>query len=473
MALKITSQEDDQRQLNVTIEVENKRINKAMQKAARTYARDLNIPGFRRGKAPYGIVKGYVGEENLRQEAVNEILPKVFEEALAQIDQEPFAQPSINDIEFDPLVLKMVVPLEPTVELGDYRAMRKEIDPVVISDDAVDEALAALQEQNITNDPVERASAMSDEIVIGGSGHLADDEDDIIFNEEHFHIKLNADDNPYAGTSFIDELIGLAAGDEKAFDITFSEEYADDETLAGKTARFAITVVEVLAQTVPELNDAFAQAQPGEHETLESLRAATADRLQKQAEEQAKNDLLDEAITHMLENVEEFVYPPGVVEGEIDGMIQQLKGQIDQMGWNWDSYVQSRQLSEQELRDEYEDDAVGRVERGLIMRAFVDAEQLAVTDEQVTAAIDERMADYDEEMASYMRPFFEQDGGMMIRNDIMTENIHGRLLAIYAGEAPDLSAEEAETADETIESEPTESSDVESADSEPNNEEQN
>ncbi|MGB1249350.1 MAG: trigger factor [Candidatus Promineifilaceae bacterium] len=471
MALKINTQEDDKRQLNVTIEVESKRINKAMQKAARTYARDLNIPGFRRGKAPYGIIKGYVGEENLRQEALNDILPKVFEETLAQIDAEPFAQPTLDDVEFDPLVLKMTVPLEPTVVLGDYRTMRKEVASVEISEEAIDEALVSLQEQQATNEPVERASEASDEIVISGTAHIDGDEEDVVFSEEHFHVQLNEKDNPYNGTSFVSELIGLSAEEGKSFSITLPEEHEDDPTLAGKTVNFAITASEVLARTTPELDDAFAQEQPGEHETLESLRAATADRLQKQAESQAQNDLLEEAITEMLENIEDLVYPPGAVESEIDGMINQLKGQIDQMGWNWDAYIQSRQLSEQELRDEYEDDAVNRVERGLIMRAFVEAEKLTVTDAQVETAIDERMADYDEEMIGYMRPFFERDGGMMVRNDIMTENIHGRLLAIYAGEAPDLAEEEAETdAPETNES--TEEA-ASADDSEPNNEEQN
>ena len=479
MALKINTQEDDKRQLNVTVEVDKKRINKAMQKAARAYSRELNIPGFRRGKAPFGIIKGYVGEDNLRQEAINEILPQIFSETLEQIDAEPFAQPTVDDIELNPLVLKMIVPLEPLVVLGDYRAARKEIEPVEISDEAVEEALQALQEQQTTSEPVERASEEGDEIVIAGTAHVDGDEEDIVFSEQHYHVQLNDDENPYQGTAFVSELLGLAAEAEKSFSLTFPEAYADDDSLAGKTVHFSIAVDEVLARTVPELNDEFAKEQPGDHETMESLRAATADRLQTQAESQAKNDLLEEAITDMLENVEEFVYSPAVVEGEIDGMINQLKGQIDQMGWNWDAYVQSRQLSEQELRDEYEDDAVNRVERGLVMRAFVDAEQLAVTDEQFEAALEERMAGYDEEMAGYMRPFFEQDGGSMLRNEIMTDLIHNRLMAIFAGEAPELAAEEAVVEAVVEESEIVEAADDESSDdeasaeSEPNNEEQN
>ncbi len=440
MTLNISTQEDDQRQLAVTVEVDEKRVRQAMQKAAKDYARKLRIPGFRPGKAPYGIVKGYVGEENLRQDALNDILPKIFEETLAQIDVEPYAQPTLDDVDFDPLILKMTVPLEPIVVLGDYREMRREIDAVEVSDEAVDEAIDLVRQQQATTELVERASALGDELVINGKGVVpAEDEDgeeDPIFDQENHHVRLEAD-AVFPETDFAEQLVGLSAGDEKTFTVTFPDAY-EDETLAGKTATFTVEVQEVLERTVPELDDEFAKNQTGDFETLEDYRAERKEQLQEQAEEQAKNDLIEEMIGEMLENVEELVYPQGVLSAEIDEMLNGIKQQIQQIGWSWDAYLEARDLTEEEMRDEFEEGAVDRLERRLVFQKFVQTEQLLLSQEEIDSAVEKRLETFDEEMRGYMRPYLEGEGGAMIRQELLTNKVYDRIAAIFAGEAPEL-----------------------------------
>ncbi|HFE38735.1 MAG TPA: trigger factor [Gammaproteobacteria bacterium] len=446
MTLKIETQEDDQRQLLVTVEVDEKRVRKAMQKAARKNARQLRIPGFRPGKAPYNVVVGYIGAEAIRQDAFSELLPQIFEETLKQVDVEPYAQPTLDDVEHDPMVLKMTIPLEPLVVLGDYREMRREITPVEISDEAVDEALDILVQNEATTEPVERPAESGDEVVIGGKGYLGDDEDEVIFQEEHFHVRLE-EDAVFAGTSFVDELVGVSAEEEKTFTITFPDEFEDESDFAGKTATFTLTIHEVLERKVPELNDEFVAEQAGDAETVEALRAEIFDRLQKQAEEQFKNDLLDETIDEMLENVEELVYPKGAVEAEIDRILDGIKGQIDQMGLKWEDYLQLRQETNESLREDAEDDAVTRLERRLVFQKFVEMEKIILTEDEIDAAIEEKLENYDEEMQGYMRPFFEGQGGDMLRNELTMDKIHERLVAILSGTAPDLTEPETVTED--------------------------
>lgn len=479
MTLKIDSQEDEQRQLAVTIEVDPKRVRKAMQKAAKKHARSLRIPGFRPGKAPFNVVVGYVGVESIQQDALSDMLPAVFSEALVELEVEPYAQPSLDDVDFEPMVLKMTVPLEPVVVLGDYREMRRDIEPVEISDEAVDEALDTLVQQQATTDPVERAAELGDEVVISGTGSVppaadADASDDseegesadgIFFDEEHFHVRMESG-GLFDGTSFVDELVGLSAEESKSFTITFPEDFADDESLAGKTATFEIKVEEVLTRTVPELDDAFAADQPGDAETLEALRLETADRLQKQAEEQFKNDLLDESIDDMLENVEEMLYPPGAVSAETDEMIRGLQQQMQQIGIDWQMYLNMRGETNESLREELEDDAVSRLERRLIFQHFVESEKIELQKEDVDALIEERLANYDEEMQEIMRPFLEGEGGAQLRNEAMMDKVHERLVAILSGNAPDLaeleaSDEEAEAEAEAVEEPVAEESAVE------------
>ncbi len=454
MTLKISKQEDEQRQLAVTIEVDDKRMRKAMTKASRKHARNLRIPGFRPGKAPYNVVLGYVGKETLQQDALNEILPQVYDETLKEIEVEPYGNPSFDDVEYEPLVIKMTVPLEPIVELGDYRAMRREIEPVEIKDEAVDEALDALVQQQATTEPVERASQLGDDLVISGEGRIpveategddeeaADEDAGLIFNENHFHARLE-EGNVFPNTSFIDELVGLSAEAEKEFTITFPDDFEEDENLAGKTATFKVTVKEVLERSVPELNDEFAAGQPGEAETLDALREETRKRLFEQAENQFKNDLLDETISEMVENIEEMTYPPGAVDAQIDDMVRGLQGQLQQMGMDWETYLNMRGETEASMREEFEEDAASRLENSLVFQKFIEAEKLALQPSELEEKIEERLASYDDEMQGYMRPFLEGEGGNMLRNEIMMDKVHNRVVAILSGEAPDLAELEA------------------------------
>lgn len=444
MTLKISTQEDDQRQLVVTVEVDEKRVHRAMQKAAKDYARKLRIPGFRPGKAPYGIVKGYVGEENLRQDALNDILPKIFDETLQEIDAQPYAQPTLDDVDFDPLVLKMTIPLEPAVILGDYRAMRREVETVVVSDEAVDEAIELVRQQQATTEPIERPSAMGDELVIDGKGTIPAEDDgeeaNTIFDQQHYHVRLE-EDALFPRTDFTEQLVGLSAGDKKTFTVTFPEEYDVNESLEGKTATFEVSVQEVLERHVPELNDEFAQNQTGEFETLEDYRAERKQQLQEQAEEQAKNDLIEETIEDMLENVEELVYPQGILSAEVDDMLNGIKQQIQQIGWDWDTYLEAREMTEEDMRDEFEEGAVDRLERRLVFQKFVQTENLLLTEEEINAAVEKRLETFDEEMRGYMRPYLEGEGGAMIRQELLTNKVYDRITAIFAGAAPDLTEE--------------------------------
>jgi trigger factor len=134
VTLTIETAEDSQRQLTMTIQVPEDRVKKAMRDKARTLSREITLPGFRPGKAPYDVVVRRVGEETFRVEAIEELIQPVFEEAIDQANTEMYGRPSLDDIESNPLVFTFTIPLEPQVMLGDYRARRKEITPVEVSD---------------------------------------------------------------------------------------------------------------------------------------------------------------------------------------------------------------------------------------------------------------------------------------------------------------------------------------------------
>ena len=126
MTLNIHTEEDSERQLKVTVDVPEQRVQAQMRRTARSLAKRVRIPGFRKGKVPYNVLVNRVGEPALRADAIEEMIEPIFMEAIEEIGVQPFRQPSLDDVEFEPLVLKMTVPLEPTVTLGEYRSIRKE-----------------------------------------------------------------------------------------------------------------------------------------------------------------------------------------------------------------------------------------------------------------------------------------------------------------------------------------------------------
>ena len=172
MTLTIHTEEDDQRQLVVTVEVAEERVQKAMRNTARKLSKDAYIPGFRKGKAPYQVIVRRIGEETLRAETIEDMVQAVFEEMMEQNGFEPYGQPSLNEVESNPLVYKFTVPLEPAVTLGQYRELRRDVADVEVTDEAVAEALEQVRGRHQSVEVVERPVEAGDLVTLSGLGRL-------------------------------------------------------------------------------------------------------------------------------------------------------------------------------------------------------------------------------------------------------------------------------------------------------------
>ncbi len=472
MTLTIHKEEDAQRQLLLTIEVAEERVEKAMRQMAKKVAKDVHVPGFRRGKAPYQVIVNRVGREALRAETVDEIMPAIFEEALADVDEtELYGRPELTDVEMEPLVLKFALPLQPIVKLGDYRGIRQEVEPVEVTAEAVDKALEEIQIKHQVLEEVDRAVEAGDLVALSGLGKLAPEEaeaakaegadadeveateaeenaagsaEQIIFAEERIDLLMDST-KVYPNTPFVENLLGLSAGEQTSFSFVFPDDYEDEE-LRGREAAFEVTILNVQSRQLPDLNDELAQ-QEGEFETLAELRAATLERLQQAAEAQAKEDLI-EGMTDKLLAEAELVYPPAAVDAELDDMLQTLKTQARYSGWEWDDYLRMQGLTEEMLRDNFRETAVTRVERGLLIRQFILDEKLRVKAEDVDGLIEERVRKFEnEDLQNSMRDYYRQGSGFdSISGEVLHEKVYERIMAIYAGTAPDLAELEDEDA---------------------------
>ncbi len=485
MTLKIQTEQDDQRQLLMTIEVPEDRVEKQMRQTARKLAREVNIPGFRKGKVPYPVLLKRLGRDALRTEAVEDMLQSVFTEALDEVDPDIYAPANFDDMEMEPLVLKFTIPLTPEVELGAYRELRKEIEQVEITEEAIAEALERIQTQHQELEAVERSVEVGDMVTLSGKGELLpaaaeeteeaeevedtetaeseaedtnteidDPEDNIIFNSESVDLIMEAK-QLFWGEDFVNNIAGMSAGDEKTFNITFPEDF-EEEDLAGREATFTINVLNVRSRNLPPLDDELAKLE-GTFETLDELRESIREELQKNAESEAKNSLIEGMIDDLLEDAK-LVYPPAAVEAEIDGMLNNFKNQVTRAGWSWEDFLQLQSTQEEQLRENFREGAEEQLKRQLVLRQFIMDEKLRVTEEDIDAIIDERVSQFgdNEALLQGMRDYYRSGPGFdMLSSEVLMDKAYERIEAVLTGNAPDLAeleaeaeAAEAETAEE-------------------------
>lgn len=458
MSLTIHKEELDQRQLAMTIEVPEERVDKEMRRLAKQLAKNIRIPGFRPGRAPYQVILKRFGKEGVRAQAVEEMLNNVLVEALDQEKIEPYARPTLDEMELEPTVVKLTVPLAPEVTLGDFRSERKEIEPIEVTDAAVDEALERFRQSKATTEEVERPAAEGDSVKLVGKGEIVplegeDEEGDINANNVLFDTEEGIDfildkNTTFAETNFVDEIIGMSVGDEKSFTITYPEDYEVSD-FAGRQAKFDLELISIENRTVPELDDELIQE--AGFEDLDEMKAKYREDLVRQAEEGQKSETLEAWIDTLHESAE-LDYPPAAIEQELDEALEKLKEQVKSYQWEWADYLASQETTEAEIRETWREDTVRNFERSLVLSKFIEAERLKISDEELEAHVDkqlERFSDMemDDNMRQAMRQMFlGQDGIQRVANEIMVNKAFDRIKLILEGNAPDLDALEAEEA---------------------------
>ncbi|HET6447054.1 MAG TPA: trigger factor [candidate division Zixibacteria bacterium] len=437
MALTIHSEEDSERQLQVTVEVPEDRVQAQMRRTARTLAKEIRFPGFRRGKVPYNVLVNRVGEKALRADAVEEMIESVFMEAIDELGEQAYGQPTLDEVELDPLILKLTVPLEPTVELGDYRTVRKELSEVEVTPEALEEALDQLRLNFQELEEVDRPSEVGDMVTVSGTGRVDEEDGGIIWSEQDTDLLMDPD-KTFPDLGFIENITGLSAGEDAEFSVSFPEDYEEEE-LVGKEALFSVSISKVQSRTIPDLDDDLAK-QAGEYETLDELREALAEELLGQARNRTRNELLDGWVDELLTDAK-LSYPPAMMDSELDSMVENFKDQITRSGWQWEDFLKLQGETEASLRENWTEGAARRIQRGLVLREFTRLERLEVEPTDIDELIEERLGRYEDnkELQEQLRSVLTQGQGLeSMRNDILMEKVIDRVEAIVTGNAPDL-----------------------------------
>ncbi len=430
--MRIETERHDDCTLALTVEVEDERVQPALRAAARQISKRVAIPGFRPGKAPYEVVLRQIGEGALYDAVLEELGQKVYEEALDHEKIEAFATGSLDDVQLKPMVLKFTVPLKPEVDLGDYRGLRVDYTPPGVSDEAVMEALEHLREHQAVLEPVERPAALEDVAVLDVNGFLNTGENpsDFLLADKDVALMLDAKaDWPMLG--FTPQIVGMKAGDEKKFDLTFPEDYAN-ESLRGQAAHFEVTCKEVKRRTLPEWSDDLAK-EIGDYESLDNLRAKIRAELVQQADGETNRDYKRQVVDKLVEQAA-VKYPLLLLENELDDMLEDLDRRLREQRLTLDDYLKIEGKTKEQLREEYTPQAEHRLKRALVLGKVVELEALVVSDADVEAEIINLSSPFGEHADQLSKTFSSSRGRRMVASDLLTSKALDRLAALARGE---------------------------------------
>jgi trigger factor len=263
--VKVTTEQLEHCESLLTLELDPKDEQELLKKAAQRIARDVNIPGFRRGKAPYSTIVRRFGLEVIQQEAMEKMADKLLKDGLKQADIEPYGQIQLDGVSWDPLVIKLRVPTQPKVELGDYRAIRLDAEPVEVTDEDAENSLKRLLEQVATWSPVERPAELGDLISMTITEQAG--ETVLVENEAvEFELTEPSTDGDANQIDLTTPLLGLSAGESKTFTVKYPDDFKNVD-FAGKEITITADVSGVKVKELDPLDDDFAK-QVSDFETL-------------------------------------------------------------------------------------------------------------------------------------------------------------------------------------------------------------
>jgi len=385
--VKVAAQEIEHSQVVLDIEVEDERLERAVDQAYKRVVQRINVPGFRKGKAPRALVERMVGREALVEDAVEQLVPQVVEDAVKEQSLVMVARPSLEVVSTQPLQVKATVPVQPKVELGDYKALKIEATPAEITDEQVGAVVTRLQESNATWEPVERPVEMGDRVAIDV---LAKSGETTVMESKDAEYVLDAA-GPQPAEGFAEAIVGMSADETKTVTLKLPEEHRNKE-LAGQDAEFEITLHWVKAKILPALDDDLPSVVGTEHESLDDLRNAIRENLSVREEHERRVAHEEKVIDSVVEQATVDL-PPQLVEEEAARLVQQLAQNLERQGIPLQSYLRFTQKTDEQFRAEMMAQAERSVRRSEVLNAIALAEGIDVTDdeirEQLTAGLED------------------------------------------------------------------------------------
>jgi len=360
---------------------------KGLDQAFKRAVKRVNAPGFRKGKLPRAVFNKMYGEEALYQDAVDYVLPRAYTKAIDELEVSPLAMPDIDVKEIskeEGVKFEAVVTVKPNVELGEYKNLGLEKDSVEVTDADVEERLDSLLSRQAEWQIKEGESKKGDIVVIDFKGFIGDE---AFEGGEAKGYELELGSGSFI-PGFEEQLEGKVAPADTVVNVTFPENYQVAD-LAGKEAKFEVTVHDVKEKVLPELTDEFVKEFSKEAaSTVAEYKEKLKEEIKLEKENLAEKSYSDKVISTAVENAKLSV-PEKLVEQEVDSMFEQFTGNLSRQGLSFDLYQQFTGKGEAELKAEMKSDAENKIKTSFVLGEIAEVEKVEVTDADIDAEVKE------------------------------------------------------------------------------------
>lgn len=399
--MKVTKDKIEDCQAFLTVEMDTADMDTALEDAYQRIARKTTIPGFRKGKAPRQVVERNIGKGTILEEAIDKMLPQAYEQAITEQEIEPYAQPSVEITQMEPLAFKVTVPLVPSVELGAFKDVRLEPEKLDITDENIDNVMEELRHQNASWEPVDRELAYDDMAVIDILGDV---------EEKPYVQKVGAQmqilkDAISPAPGFSEKIAGMKKDEEMEFTLPFPEDYPN-ENVAGKEAHFRVKISEIKEEKLPGLDDEFAALVSPDFKKLDDLREEIVKSLTMRGEENIRMDYEERVINAVIDQAK-VEYPPVIIDMEIDRILQEQERQLSTSNRSMDDYLANLGKTAEQMREDLKPIARKNIAASLVMGKIAEMDEIKVTDEDIDNGINNMCKNVPDEQKDAFRQMLD------------------------------------------------------------------
>lgn len=443
--MKIEQTYLEDHQLELIVETEQELFEKAKRQAAKELAKGKKIPGYRPGKAPYKLIVNHFGEAAIIDHALEHFLDEIYPQVIDEIEGEPYGPGQVKEIKsLEPPSIILHVPLQPEVEVGEYREIRLPYEKTAVGDDKVDEILDRMLAQQANIETVDHPAEEGNLVDTSLDGRAVDsdpeDEESYLLKNQPLPVMIKAQDEddskewPFPG--FSRQLLGVSGGDKLELTHNFSDDEDVDEDYRGKEVLYTVNVNGIRERVLPALDVEFVK-KISDKETVEDLKDQIMEELSAQQAMEDENAYINTILDKILEEAE-VKYPPQMVDGEIDGEIKELEYQLNSQGMDLEMYLKIQDMDEEGLRDQIRPNAETRITRGLLIGKISEAEDLDIKAEDITneykSILDNHFGEDEEGRTAYMQSGESVALLNRVSSQMVTKKALDFLMAVAQGE---------------------------------------
>ena len=390
MSVKVEKTENTN-EVKLSFEIEAEKFDEAMKKVYAKTAKYFTIPGFRKGKAPMQMVEKQYGSSIFYEDTFNELVPDIYDEAIKENNIDAVSRPQIDIQQMEKgknLIFTAIVQVSPEVKIGKYKGIELNKIEYNVSDEDIEHELGHMQEKNSRLITIEDRPVETKDIAVIDFEGFVDGEAFKGGKAEKHELEIGS--NTFI-PGFEDQIIGMKVDEEKDINVKFPEEYFSKD-LAGKDATFKVKLHEIKKKELPKLDDEFAK-DVSEFDTLEELKNSIKEKIQTENDSRAKYELEENAIKTVCENTPIDI-PLAMIENEIENMMQDIKVRLSYQGLNIEQYLKMINKTEEDMRNEFKEQAERAVKSRLVLEAVAKAEKIENSEEEIAEKIKEMAKNY-------------------------------------------------------------------------------